>query len=142
MLGIIEIGLGIAIFIIIKQFGEESSDPSNHRERVEIATMMEDIRVSGGVDPQYMNNIQLQVSFTGHNPRNIITDPKDQVKSLAELLLFLQNYEYPINKRKIMPPPSPNSPSSALLVRERLKGNIMGLKGPSSVGTPSVFLTQ
>jgi hypothetical protein len=54
---------------------------------------MDDIRVQGGVDPQYMSTLQSQITYLGYDPNSIISDPKDPVKSQAELIQWLRSYE-------------------------------------------------
>jgi hypothetical protein len=50
MFGIIEIGLGIVIFLYIKS--TKPPDETKPPENVEVAQTMDDIRVQGGVDLQ------------------------------------------------------------------------------------------
>jgi len=109
--GIFEIGIGIAVCWVIYRYTNSSGDTSpndprgdtgedNPRE-VELRRIMEDIRSTGGVDPQYYSTINLQVSMLGGEPKYIITNPKDQLRSLAELLLFLKQYDDYWKRRKI-----------------------------------------
>jgi len=138
MFGIIEIGFGIVIFLYIKS--TKPPDETKPPEKVEVATTMDDIRVQGGVDPQYMSTLQRQITYLGYDPNRIISDPKDQVKSQAELIQWVRSYEDPKMNSEIVPPPAPNTPSAVLLVRERLKNPSESLKGKTPIWRPTVFL--
>jgi hypothetical protein len=76
----------------------------------------------------------------GYDPNSIISDPKDQVKSQAELIQWLRSYEDPNMSSEIVPPPAPNLTSAVLLVRERLKNPSESLKGKTPIWRPTVFL--
>jgi hypothetical protein len=56
----------------------------------EIRKIMEDIRTSGGVDPHYMTKIMSQVTLTGQDPKTLMSDPDDKLKSLAELIYYVR----------------------------------------------------
>ena len=132
MFGIIEIGLGIAIFLFLKS--TKPLDETKPPEKVEVATTMDDIRVQGGVDPQYMSTLQRQITYLGYDPNSIISDPKDPVKSQAELIQWLRSFEDPNWRTRIVPPPA------VLLVRERLKNPSESPKGKTPIWRPTVFL--
>jgi hypothetical protein len=103
---------------------------------------MEDIRTQGGVDPQYLSTIETQVVMMGENPRNITSKSSDKLRSLAELLFWLKQRDDWRMRRKILPPPAPNSTNAINIVRERLIHPSERLQGPTTVGTGSVFLTE
>jgi len=126
--------------------GEGDPDSTNPREDnardVEIRRIMEDIRTSGGVDPQYFSTIKLQVSMFGVNPITIVSNPNDLLRALAEMILFLNTRSESERQKKILPPPAPNSPNAIQIIRERLIEHHYLLHGRSQLGTPSALIMK
>jgi len=141
-IGLLEISIGGIIFWFMfwKSGSSPDEDTIDTTKEVEIRRIMEDIRTTGGVDPRLMSDLHLKITMLGTDPKTIITNPKDELRTLAEMIYFLKTYRAVENERKIVPPPAPNSLRAVNQTRELLVESNYPLQGPTSSGTGAIYV--
>jgi len=143
-IGIKELVFGILVYWVVdrginRQRRIVNLDEPNQKD-IEIRRTMENIKLTGGVDPQLYSRLKTMISAQGLN--FVPTNPNDSLRTLAEMMVILQEHPIELERREIPPPPAPNSRPAIRVVQSRLVTNYHHLQGPTENGTPTVFITS
>jgi len=143
-LGLPEVVVGVAAYYLVDKVTNqgvrptELGDPRVQTPRdVELRRIREDIDRQG-FDPIFLERIKLVIRNRQLKPR--ITNPQDNVQTLAELLLCLKENPPERDPNRIPIPPAANSRSFVLRNRVRIYNTENNLQGPSMTSGPSAIV--
>ena len=137
-IGAFELLAGVGVFWFVNWFAKPVKKRKEVPKEKDIEELEEDVKSSGGVDPQILDRMENYLVELGLCPK--ITS-NSNARTFAELARISREHPIERQRKEIRPPPAPNTMRALNMTKERLLRHTDILKRREKSGVANVFLS-